>query len=81
MIDTAVHQLRELIDGAAFEPGDAGYADACTLFNAAIERTPAVVVRPTSAADVAGAIRLRASKRPAVGDAKRRPLRGRLVAV
>ena len=57
MIDTAVHQLRELIDGAAFEPGDAGYADACTLFNAAIERRPAVVVRPASAADVANAIR------------------------
>ena len=58
MIDTAVHELRELIQGTAFEPGDAGYADTCTLFNAAIERRPAMVVRPTTVADVAEAIRV-----------------------
>jgi FAD/FMN-containing dehydrogenase len=57
MIDTAAHELRELIQGAVFEPGDVGYVDACTLFNAVIERRPAMVVRPTSAADVAEAIR------------------------
>jgi FAD/FMN-containing dehydrogenase len=57
MIDTRAHQLRELIQGEIFEPGDDGYADACTLFNAAIERAPAMVARPVSAADVAELIR------------------------
>ncbi len=57
MIDTAIHQLREHIHGDVFEPGDAGYTDTCTLFNAAIERSPAIVVRPTSTADIAEALR------------------------
>ena len=81
MIDTAVHELRELIQGTAFEPGDAGYADTCTLFNAAIERRPAMVVRPTTVADVAEAIRVARRNRSAAGGAKRRSLCGRLVAV
>ena len=57
MIATGLPELRKLIRGAVFEPGDAGYVDACTLFNAAIERRPAVVVRPVTVADVAEAIR------------------------
>ena len=57
MIDTAIHQLREHIHGEVFEPGDAGYTDTCTLFNAAIERSPAIVVRPDSTADIVEALR------------------------
>ncbi len=57
MIDSAAHQLRELIQGEIFKPGDDGYTDACMLFIAAIERAPAMVARPVSAADVAGLIR------------------------
>jgi FAD/FMN-containing dehydrogenase len=44
------------LDGDVFEPGSAGYEEACTLFNAAIERAPALVVRCASTADVAAAI-------------------------
>jgi FAD/FMN-containing dehydrogenase len=57
MIATTSGRLREVVQGPVFAPGDDGYVDACTLFNAAIERSPAVVVRPSSAADVAAAIR------------------------
>jgi FAD/FMN-containing dehydrogenase len=57
VIDSAVHELRELTQGRVFQPGEPGYVDACTLFNAAIERRPALVARPASAADVAEAIR------------------------
>ena len=82
MIDTAIHQLSEHIQGTVFEPGDAGYADTCTLFNAAIERAPAVVVRVRLESQDRGRGDPRSpAPTAAAGCAKRRPLRRRLVAV
>lgn len=48
--------LRMQLDGELHEPGESGYVDACTLFNAAIQRQPACVVRPTSTSDIAATI-------------------------
>jgi FAD/FMN-containing dehydrogenase len=44
--------------GPAFRPGDAAYAEACRIWNAMIERRPALVVRPRDPADVAACVRL-----------------------
>ena len=65
MIETRFDQLRERIQGHVYNAHDAGYADTCALFNAAIERAPAVVVRASSVEDVVEAIRFaRASGLP-----------------
>lgn len=48
--------LRSSLDGGLFEPGDAEYTDACTLFNAAVERRPALVVRCASTSDIVRAL-------------------------
>jgi FAD/FMN-containing dehydrogenase len=45
------------LGSAACWPGDAGYAEACRIWNAMIERRPALVVRPRDGADVAACIR------------------------
>src|SRR5690606_14948856 len=42
--------------GTALWPGDAGYAEACRIWNAMIERRPALVVRPDGPDDVAACI-------------------------
>lgn len=48
--------LRPAIDGEVFRPGDAGYDDARAIYNAMIDRRPAVVARCTSVADVVAAL-------------------------
>jgi FAD/FMN-containing dehydrogenase len=45
------------LGGAACWPEDPGYADACRIWNAMIERRPALVVRPRDVGDVAKCIR------------------------
>ncbi len=52
-----VDQLRRSFRGEVILPADAIYDDARRLWNALHDRRPAIVVRPTSAADVATAIR------------------------
>ena len=53
---TTLNELRRQLSGAVYEPGDAAYAETCTLFNAMIERRPAAVARCADAGDVAAAI-------------------------
>ncbi len=48
--------LREKVHGAVLRPGADGYDEARSVWNGMIERTPAVVVRPTGAADVITAV-------------------------
>lgn len=49
--------VRPSLDGEVLLPGEPGFDAARRTFNALIERHPTLVVRPTSAADVAAAVR------------------------
>ena len=53
---STLEALRGPIDGDVIVPGDAGFEDARTIWNAMIDREPAVIVRPKNAGDVAEAI-------------------------
>ncbi len=53
----ALDQLRRSFGGDIITPTDAGYDDARRLWNAIHDRRPAAIVRPTSAAEVATAVR------------------------
>jgi len=52
-----LNRLRETFGGDVITPGDDAYDDARLVWNARFDRRPALLVRPTSAADVAAAIR------------------------
>ena len=54
--DPALHELRQQLRGHVYDPGDAEYAEACTLFNARIERRPRHVVRCSRPHHVAAAL-------------------------
>ena len=54
----AVEALRERVRGTVLDPGDDGYDDARTLWNARFDARPAVVVRARGAADVIAAVDL-----------------------
>lgn len=51
-----IEGLRATIDGAVITPKDAEYDVARKVWNGGIDRRPAVIVRPSSAAGVAGAL-------------------------
>lgn len=52
-----VDELRRSFDGDIIEPDSTGYDDARRVWNAMFDRRPALVVRPTSVADVQAAVR------------------------
>ncbi|MFC9587673.1 FAD-binding oxidoreductase [Streptomyces yangpuensis] len=53
----ALTALREDLSGEVFAPDDPGYDEARTVFNAMIDRRPAVIAQCESAEDVATAVR------------------------
>src|SRR3954469_18072631 len=56
--DAAIEQLGASVKGEVLTPGSAGYGDACTIFNAMIEKRPAAIVRAKDPADVIAAVEL-----------------------
>jgi FAD/FMN-containing dehydrogenase len=60
MDTTALAALRESIRGTVTTAGDAEYDDARRVYNAMIDRRPAMVVRPANTGDVMSAVRFAA---------------------
>lgn len=56
LISVDVEELGAGVAGSVLLPGDAGYDEARTVWNAESDRRPAVVVRPANAADVSQAV-------------------------
>src|SRR5690349_18782721 len=55
--EATIQELREAVRGDVVVRGDDGYAEACRVWNGDHDgRRPALVVRPTGAADVATAV-------------------------
>jgi hypothetical protein len=52
-----IDELRAAVDGRVIVPGEPGYDEARTLWNADVERRPSVVVLCASASDVVAALR------------------------
>jgi FAD/FMN-containing dehydrogenase len=54
---TVLASFRDAFSGEIVLPGDAGYDPARAVWNGMIDRRPAIVVRPTTSADVVEAVR------------------------
>ena len=52
----SLEALRTSVQGTVLRPGDDGFAEATFLWNAMIDRSPAVVVQPRDTADVVAAV-------------------------
>jgi len=53
---TVIESLGSAIRGTLLQPGDSGYDEARTIWNAMIDRKPALIARCTGAADVSKAV-------------------------
>lgn len=60
---TAVDELRGQLRGEVLTPTERGYEEARALYNAMIERRPALIARCTSTADVVAALRFARDRR------------------
>ena len=78
MSEMTLDQLRERVRGEIITPDDDQYDEARQVYNAMIDRRPALVVRAADAGDVMAARRLRARERTRPGRARRQPQRARL---
>ena len=65
--------LRPKMRGGLLLPTDEGYDDARSIWNAMIDRRPALIARCLGVADVRAVRQLRARARPAAVDQGRRP--------
>ncbi|MFB6227810.1 MAG: FAD-binding oxidoreductase [Halobacteriales archaeon] len=54
--DEAIEQARKTLRGSVLEPGGEAYDEARRVWNAMIDHSPDLVVRPTGTADVLGAV-------------------------
>src|SRR5262249_14468493 len=54
--ERAIRELEERLRGAIVRPGDAGYDQARRVWNATVDRYPALIVRPREVADVIQAV-------------------------
>lgn len=54
--DTTVESFSDQLHGDVLRPGDAGYDDARTVWNAMIDKEPAVIARCTGSADVIASV-------------------------
>jgi FAD/FMN-containing dehydrogenase len=54
--NAAVTQLAQTLSGQLLRPGDPGYDAARTIFNAMIDRRPALIAQPADTADVVSAV-------------------------
>ena len=75
-----IQELHRRLSGEIHHPGTPAYAEACTLFNAMIERRPRLVVRCSSPEDIANALAYARAHGLDGRGARRRALGGRHVA-
>jgi FAD/FMN-containing dehydrogenase len=54
--DTQIQQLRSMLRGPSFTPGDEGYDQARAVYNAMIDRRPAIIAQCVDVADVISAV-------------------------
>src|SRR5437867_2656110 len=54
--DMNVEQLRQSVGGAVITPDDEGYEEARAVYNAMIDRRPAVILQPATAGDVVAGV-------------------------
>ncbi len=66
MESAAVTAFRESVRGTVISPDDEGYDVARTVYNAMIDKRPALIVRPANAGDVMAAVRYAAENRLSV---------------
>jgi FAD/FMN-containing dehydrogenase len=55
--NTAIDELAQTFSGKILRPGDDGYDSARTIYNAMIDRRPALIAQPANSADVAAAVK------------------------
>jgi FAD/FMN-containing dehydrogenase len=64
--EVAIDALRERLRGQLLFPGDEDFEEATRLWNGLIEKTPALVVRPTGTADVVASVNFARDQRLAL---------------